>query len=80
MGAGILLLRQSPIARTFGLVACSICLLVQIYSTATGFGFYFAAASMPVFTVFTILVLGPIYIAIFVAGLVCLTRWRPASA
>jgi hypothetical protein len=61
MGAGILLLQQSPIARTFGLVACSICLLVQIYFTAIGVGVYVSVPTMPLLTVFTILVLGPIY-------------------
>jgi hypothetical protein len=79
MGAGILLLQQSPIARTFGLVACSICLLVQIYFTAIGVGVYVSVPTMPLLTVFTILVLGPIYAGIFVAGLVCLSRWRPAA-
>jgi hypothetical protein len=76
--AGILLLRRSPVARTFGLVACLICLLVQLFFTATGFGVYFSTATLPALTVFSILVLGPIYIGIFVAGLVCLSRWRPA--
>src|SRR3954467_15806472 len=58
--AGILIFGRSPIARTFGLVACAILLVAQLYYLATALWAYSVISQPPIMFLVTLLVLSPI--------------------
>ena len=74
-GAGVLIVQLVPAARAFGLAVCGVCLLYQVY--AFGTGLYFLATRPDVILAWPFWILGPSYIALYIAALIFLAQWRP---
>ena len=78
--AGVLILLRSPGARTFGLVAAAVLLIMQIYFLGTALWAYSVIREPPAIFVITSFVISPAYILIFIAALIGLARWRPSPS
>jgi hypothetical protein len=75
IAAGVLILQKSVIARSLGRAICVIALVYQVLSF--GYGIFIAMTNAGVALPLTFWLLNPLAIALYVAGLVVLSRWQP---
>jgi hypothetical protein len=75
--AGAMIYRGLRSARAFGLAICSICLLFQLYSFASGLSLIGRGITSSTFLL-TFWIINPAYTILFAASLFYLLRWRPA--
>jgi hypothetical protein len=75
IAAGLLILKQAPIARGLGRTICIVALVHHVFSF--GYAIFIASTRLGVTLPLMFWLLNPTLIVLYVAAFVVLTRWQP---